>query len=84
MYTLSSEIGELEPRGNISKDRTKVDQHSDDIGTSEIISSDDECRIVNKHDCSKCREKSKTSQKIAFRNDKEMFELVQKEGTLLN
>ena len=67
MYTSSSENNELKQRGNKSKDKTKVDQNSDGIGTREIISSDDECRIVNKYGYSKCREKSKSSQKIAFK-----------------
>merc|ERR1711957_562609 len=78
MGTSSSENGELELRGNKSKDRTKVDRDSEGIGTNEIISSDGECSIVNKYGYSKCREKSKSSQKVASRKDNQCLNLYKR------
>merc|ERR1711957_888318 len=78
MGTSSSENGELELRGNKSKDRTKVDRDSEGIGTNEIISSDGECSIVNKYGYSKCREKSKSSQKVSSRKDNQCLNLYKR------
>ena len=78
MGTSSSENGELELRGDKSKDRTKVDRDSEGIGTNEIISSDGECSIVNKYGYSKCREKSKSSQKVASRKDNQCLNLYKR------